>query len=76
MIVHDPNLVRLAIDPFENHAPLIVDPDRVEFLAIALTGYRYAVKLLAGVARTKRNDIAEQRRGGGGALYRRPVLMM
>jgi hypothetical protein len=28
--LHDPNLVRLAVDPFEDHPPLIVDPDRVK----------------------------------------------
>jgi hypothetical protein len=36
MIIHDPNLMRLAVDPFENHPPLIVDPDRVKILEAAL----------------------------------------
>jgi hypothetical protein len=30
MMIHDPNLMRLAVDPFEDHPPLIVDPDRVK----------------------------------------------
>jgi hypothetical protein len=29
-------VVRLAIDPFEDHPPLIVDPDRVKVLEGAL----------------------------------------
>jgi hypothetical protein len=36
MIIHDPNLMRLAIDPLEDHSPLIVDPDRVKILQVAL----------------------------------------
>jgi hypothetical protein len=36
MIIHDPNLMRLAIDPPEDHSPLIVDPDRVKILEIAI----------------------------------------
>jgi hypothetical protein len=35
VVIHDPNLVRLAIDPFEDRSPLIVDPYRVKFLQIA-----------------------------------------
>jgi len=36
MIIHDPNLMRLAVNPFENHPPSIVDPDRVKVLEAAL----------------------------------------
>src|SRR6516165_4488464 len=36
MIIHDSNLVRLAVVPFEDHPPLIVDSDRVEILQITL----------------------------------------
>jgi hypothetical protein len=27
MIIHNPHPVRLPFDPFEHHAPLVVDPD-------------------------------------------------
>jgi hypothetical protein len=36
MIIYDASLMRLAIDPLEDHSPLIVDPDRVKFLQVAL----------------------------------------
>jgi len=35
MIIHDPNLVRLSTSPFEDHPPLLIDPDRVKILQIA-----------------------------------------
>lgn len=36
VIVDDPDLVRLAFDPAQDDAPLIVDPDRVKAAQIAL----------------------------------------
>jgi hypothetical protein len=36
MIIHNPNIVRFAINPLKDHAPLIVDPDRMKLLQIAL----------------------------------------
>src|ERR1051326_1217692 len=30
MIVHDLDFVRLAVDPFEDHPPLVIDPDRMK----------------------------------------------
>lgn len=36
MIIHDPNLMRLAIDPPEDHPPLIIDPDGMKFPQLAL----------------------------------------
>jgi hypothetical protein len=36
MIIHDPNLMRLAVDPFENHPPLIVDANAVQSMPVDL----------------------------------------
>ena len=36
MIIDDPNFIRLSTNPFEDHPPLIVDPDRVKVLQVAL----------------------------------------
>jgi hypothetical protein len=36
MVIHDPNIMRLAIDPLKDYAPLIVDPDRIKLLQFAL----------------------------------------
>jgi hypothetical protein len=36
MIIHDPNLMRFATEPFEDHPPLIIDPDRVKVLQVIL----------------------------------------
>jgi hypothetical protein len=35
VIVHDPNLMRLAIDPLEDDAPLIVHSNRIKVLQVA-----------------------------------------
>jgi hypothetical protein len=35
MVIHDPNFMRLSICPFEDHPPLIIDPDRVKVLQVA-----------------------------------------
>jgi hypothetical protein len=32
MVICDPDLMRLAFDPFEDHPPLVVDSDRVKSL--------------------------------------------
>jgi hypothetical protein len=42
MVIYDPNLMRLAFDPFEDHAPLVIDPDRVEVLEPANVGLQVA----------------------------------
>jgi hypothetical protein len=36
MGVNDPNVVRFAIDPYENDSPPIVDADGIEVFEIAL----------------------------------------
>src|ERR1700674_3219514 len=36
VIVPDPDLMRMAIDPFENNAPLVIDADRVKFAQASL----------------------------------------
>src|ERR1700730_11533311 len=58
VVIHDPNLVRLAIDPSKDHSPLAVDPYRVEFLQVALEllqpvrwRYHQIVKAVCGVDR-------------------------
>ena len=35
MVVHDPNVMSFAINPSEDHPPLIVDTDRVKILQIS-----------------------------------------
>jgi AraC-like DNA-binding protein len=36
MVIHDPNVMSITLDPFEDHSPLIIDSDRVKLLEIAL----------------------------------------
>src|SRR5262245_44478321 len=36
VVVNDSYLMWLTVDPFEDHAPLIVDADRVEILQVSL----------------------------------------
>jgi hypothetical protein len=35
VVIHDPDLGRVAIGPPEDHPPLVVDPDRVEAFGIS-----------------------------------------
>src|SRR5207248_7879259 len=36
VIIHDPDLMWLTVEPFEDDSPLIIDPDGVEILEITL----------------------------------------
>jgi hypothetical protein len=54
MAICDPNVMRLAFDPFEDDSPLIVDPDRIEVLEVALDRSYNAAHYLQSIDRIHR----------------------
>jgi hypothetical protein len=55
MIIHNPNIMRLAVDPFKDHPPLIVDSDRMKVLKSPLS---FSNRFDGGIAKSSRRFAA------------------